>query len=954
MNKRKRWRRHLFCMILTAVMMFSMTACKDKEKSGSDDIGTMDVISSIDWSSVTQDGDYTNFNVITEDGKTLHFQGNGIEVSENGISMEPGAYLVSLDYMGEISYFDVSSDTEGCGFNFGFAFANAPEVSEMTQLQAALVFWMDVYGETRAELSDVQSGFFIIKADSGNQEHMNISKLNICFDETIQQVFYKDLPYDSQERVFLADYPTDWDVMQTVGDPDKMIKAKLEEPDVIQSDVIAGIDHSSIVVDENVTFFSSVMSDGTVVRFEGKNISIDETGITIRPDSTVTSLDAVGKIYGYSAYVVDGEKYGENTTLDYGYGYTYSAQKTSVERADEVHTYGISGDYPFGWNSGLWHSAMNFEPNFVFFGGNSYYQEEFVVSNLSIAYNPTEKLTAMVDAAWSTDFTKYHMEGEKYNPQWEMAADLDSGSYSFYLCLLPDTDYSYFKDNGGSVWFVPNKFYTVGDLKDAGGNVLDKSNAKVETGTTLDITVGDYSFALELDVIERYMGAETMHDLVPYAFPDALGENNTLVVPVVWADQQENANEDTISLYRKNLGRVMDADGNISDYSDPDDTEFSLSEYFDITSYGKLTVNSFLTDWYYISKNFADEEYASPDKAYVDEILGWVKTQYPDMDWSLFDQDANGYVDSIVIINAGTPSDDSYNIVSYEGAIHYRESYYGDHAGTQDNPTANTYVTINDRFLRNEGADTLIHEFSHNFGIIDYYDVTYSGINAVGGFDMQSDNKGDWNAYSKLAVDWLEPQVITGLTSGESMEVTIGSLALTDDVIVIPAAGKEYEGPFSEYIMIDLLTDDGVNKYDVATYGLNNALGVRISHVNGCMEKRTMEIESKTNPGEVATYDIGTIHFANDYTGDGMGHYNVEVIQSGKKNTFTVLDSMDTRLSKEDLFYVGDEFTVEGYDEFFYEGKMDDGAVFGYTITIVALGQDAEGNPTATVRVTAQ
>ena len=47
-------------------------------------------------------------------------------------------------------------------------------------------------------------------------------------------------------------------------------------------------------------------------------------------------------------------------------------------------------------------------------------------------------------------------------------------------------------------------------------------------------------------------------------------------------------------------------------------------------------------------------------------------------------------------------------------------------------------------------------------------------------------------------------------------------------------------------------------------------------------------------------------HFANDYTGDGMGHYNVEVIQSGKKNTFTVLDSMDTRLSKEDLFYVGD------------------------------------------------
>ena len=952
MNLRKRWTSCLACMILIVTMVWSLCACGDDGDAARGP--ELDVLRYIDWSSLTQEGDYTNFRVVTEEGKTIRFQGKGVAVTESGISMEPGSYLVSLDYLGAIPYFDVTSDTAGCGINFGFAFTNAPAVDNMTQLNAAFVWWMMVEENTRMNLSEVQSGFLVMQAEPGNAQPLNITSLKIRYDDTVEQVFYKDLAYDSQEMDFFALYPTNWEVRHTEGDPHEAIMAKLEEPGIIQSDIIAGIDHSTIAVDGTTTFFSSVMSDGTVVRFEGENISIDESGITIRPDSAVTSLDAVGKIYGYCGYIANGDSYGQDATLDYGYGYTYSAEKNSVERAAQVHTYDISGDYPLNWNEGLWHSVMAFEPNFVYFSGNTYYQQEFVVSGLSIAYNPAEKTTPMVDAAWNLDFTSAYLEGERYNQAKEALADESKGSFDFYLCLLPDTPYSYLTDNGGSVYFVPNTFYTVGDLRDAAGNVLDKSNARVEAGTTLDITVGDYAFKLEVPVIERYIGAETMHDLVPYAFPDALGVNNTLVVPVAWADQKDNANEDTLVLYRKNLGRIMDATGNITDYSDPADREFSLSEYFEIASYGKLTVNSFLTDWYYSDRNFAEAETDAPDKYYVDEILGWVKAQYPDIDWSLYDQDANGYVDSIVLINAGTPSNDSYIINSYSGAIHYRESYFGDYAGTPKEPNAHTFVNINDRFLRKEGADTLIHEFSHNFGIIDYYDVTYSGINAVGGFDMQSDNKGDWNAYSKIAVGWMEPQVVSGLDSGESVEFTIGSSALTEDVIVIPAAGTQYEGVFGEYVMIDLFSDDGVNQYDTKEYGLQDALGVRISHVNGCMEKRTIEAESKTTPGEVSTYDIGTIHYANNYVGDGMGRYNVEVIQAGKKNTFTTVGSMDLQLSKEDLFYAGDTFTAEEYSEFFYQGLMDDGRAFGYTITIVAVGKDAEGKPMATVRVTAQ
>lgn len=208
---------------------------------------------------------------------------------------------------------------------------------------------------------------------------------------------------------------------------------------------------------------------------------------------------------------------------------------------------------------------------------------------------------------------------------------------------------------------------------------------------------------------------------------------------------------------------------------------------------------------------------------------------------------------------------------------------------------------------------------------------------------MQSAGAGDWNAYSKYAVGWVEPEIVTGLESGQSVEIEIGSMAETGDVIVIPAAGSEFNNsPFDEYIMIDLFTDDGVNKYDAAEYNLDGSCGVRIYHVNANMEKNVEFGETGKE------YEIGTVYFANSYNEDG--HYNIELIQSGKINTFTDYGTEnDNTVTKEDFFYAGDVFTVEDYDQFFAEGKMDNGTDFGYEIEIVRV----DGG-TAVIRITAQ
>lgn len=740
---------------------------------------------------------------------------------------------------------------------------------------------------------------------------------------------------------------------------DELAEKKMAQPTALRSDIVAGIDHSSIVVDGNATFFNSTMSDGTVVRFEGTNISISKEGITINPGSQIVSLDAVGKIYIYYAQVKDADRYQpdasgvDHVNLEVGYGYTYRVDQTSVERATDVHTYGLYNWPPRVWKNGNGLSVAYFEPNYICFGGGIYNAESCVVSSLTVGYDPTEKVTAITDVSMDVDMSGSYMEGDQYDPSKETAADPETGKYSFYLLLKPDVEDADKSDLENWIKFVPSKFYTAGNLKDASGNVLDKQKARVQKGTTLEIGLGDFDLNLELPIQAKFEGANTMNDLVPFAFPTAIGNKNTLVIPVVWADQVEMANKTQLRLLQKALGRVMGADGKLIDYSVSDDGVFSLSEYFDIASYGKLKVNSFMTDWYYTDKTFAEQEFTVPSKDYADEILMWVKETYPRLDWAQFDQDGNGYVDSVMIINLGVGQTDEIIINSYGGAVHYRHSYYGDYAGTQKDPSINCFVTINQRFLEGGQTGTLIHEFSHNFGIIDYYDVTYSGINAVGGFDMQSDNVGDWNAYSKLAVGWMDPKIVTGLESGTSIELTIRSSALTGDVILLPTAGTTYGGPFGEYVMIDLFSDDGVNIYDTAGYGLQGVAGVRISHVNATMEKRTMEIPSAIDPEKTAIYDIGTIHYANDYSKEN-GYYNVEVIQSGKVNTFTDLSNEITKLTAADLFYAGDTFSAEEYSEFFSEGLMDNGMELGYTVTIVSIGTDADGIPTATIRITAK
>ena len=447
----------------------------------------------------------------------------------------------------------------------------------------------------------------------------------------------------------------------------------------------------------------------------------------------------------------------------------------------------------------------------------------------------------------------------------------------------------------------------------------------------------------------QLFGAKTLHDLDPVYHPEATGELNVLLVPVVWADALYMATDDTLNSIKSEFGRFRGADGGSGvDYSEylSSNIRFSLSEYFDIASYGNLTIHTTAVEWIHHPLGFDDWQSKQPTETdYIETITDCLVREYPDRDWSDFDRDGDGYFDAVVIVNVSSAAPEDFDARSFGGGAYFELSdgeIYRDEEGI---PLINNYISIN---YHRMNSNLLIHEFGHLLGLMDYHDATGVEADPVGGFDMQSGSVGDWNPYSKYAAGWIEPTMVD-LKPGETTEFTIGAFCDTGDVLLVPVHKDTFDGPFNEYIMIDLFTAGGVNVHDAIEFGLGGLFtgaddledlyGVRIYHVDARMAEQIRKVDEHTI--EITGVPMST----NAYSANG--NYHLEMIQAGRVNTFTDKDNLRTSLEMEDLFRAGMTFSVDAYSEFFHEGRMNDGSEFDYAIEVVTVSAEE-----AVIRIT--
>ena len=407
----------------------------------------------------------------------------------------------------------------------------------------------------------------------------------------------------------------------------------------------------------------------------------------------------------------------------------------------------------------------------------------------------------------------------------------------------------------------------------------------------------------------------------------SIGNVNLLVIPV-HVKGEEKYKTDAI---RSDIEKVFFSEGD-SRMGFP-----SVKEYYKESSFGKLNFQGKVTDWY--DSNFTASEITQD---YVDDNgvmrSGTIKGKIlrDAVDWAtktqginLKDYDLNddGSIDAVWLVydhldwdsdlRLKLKADPSHSLNDFNSAFWNFTGWDYD-TEPAETPTTSGFswasfdmmytsyckrdemeVPIFDDFSSIPlDSHTFIHETGHLLGLDDYYAGDDSYYHPAGQSTMMDQNICDLDSYSKMLLGWVTPYVVYGTS-----EIVIPTASSSDHaVIVIPYNFEKisdeiekmhnsnasfdnyiYEfSPFSEYIMIDLYSPEGLNNKDVYGRNANDGFGEYVIEREQGMSKtgvRIYHIDSRIFKCEVTDIDGGQIlTYVDGYVWDERRLANNEAI----------------------------------------------------------------------------
>ena len=346
-------------------------------------------------------------------------------------------------------------------------------------------------------------------------------------------------------------------------------------------------------------------------------------------------------------------------------------------------------------------------------------------------------------------------------------------------------------------------------------SVTDSSNNTSTFSITLYVDCGYFSNITSETIKSSLTGEEN-------AMPST-GDVSVLVVPVFF-----NTSNETVS-YLNTLETVFNS-------TNSDLAIGSVKSYYQTSSYNKLNLSFDIYKSSYITLPQSKKYYDSNISTLLDYALDQIDDS---VDFSKYDSDNDGTIDAIWFV---------YDI-DYDSSTNYfwawtsnMSSYLNNRDGKSvgricfasyafTNSSDSYYSSYTDSNYSTLTARTYIHETGHLFGLYDYYDYDYDytvGVHhTMFGCSMMDSNLGDLDAGSKLLLGWIDPIVVT-----ETETLTIRSTALYGDTVVIARESRINNTLFSEYIILEFWTSDGLNKVDSAsTFGIDN-YGIRVLHMD--------------------------------------------------------------------------------------------------------------------------
>lgn len=251
-----------------------------------------------------------------------------------------------------------------------------------------------------------------------------------------------------------------------------------------------------------------------------------------------------------------------------------------------------------------------------------------------------------------------------------------------------------------------------------------------------------------------------------------------------------------------------------------EDTNYfeSVSSFYKKSSLGKLNFTFDIADVF--TSPYTSSQLMNYGEVYGSFELGNLALQdYIDKNGAAstqkYDYDKDGYIDGIWFIYSAP----DYSKQSYGMGGNLFWAYCTDipaKAPNLDCPFFNSYGWASMSFIdaqkdaQKVDAHTIIHETGHLLGLPDYYSYDIESAVASGsqgGLAMMDLNIGDHDPFSKMALGWNNPYVVT-----ENCEITIKSNGISGDSIIL---ADNWNGTaFDEYVLFDFVTPDGLNSID--------------------------------------------------------------------------------------------------------------------------------------------
>ena len=236
----------------------------------------------------------------------------------------------------------------------------------------------------------------------------------------------------------------------------------------------------------------------------------------------------------------------------------------------------------------------------------------------------------------------------------------------------------------------------------------------------------------------------------------------------------------------------------------------SVHDYFYDQSYGQLRL-TFDLCWIKLEESCAkyrSNDYDDENSQYlVDDIVTALTER--DTDWSLYDWDGDSYVDQLLIVYAGLGMNDGGG----SNTIWPHQWWMTEHQDSDGNKREaltvyhdgkpykiDCYCCVQERPKKTDSSTfgTLCHEYSHCFGLPDFYDYSKSYVYSwdlmdYGNYTGNGFHPVGYSAHERMLMGWLtpveltEPAIITDMPSTSTHPVCyiIRNDANTDEYYMV-------------------------------------------------------------------------------------------------------------------------------------------------------------------------